>query len=258
MWECPDFFLVSNVKHLLKVSVFQSQVEYYTIGTYDHDMDIFFPDSGSVDNESGLRLDYGKYYASKSFFDSEKKRRILLAWVNESTSANIDIMKRWSGLQAFPRKIWLNKSGKQLVQWPVEEMAKLRTNQVELQITTLKAGSLLEISGVTWAQADVEISFIIPMFDRAEVYDSNWRNPQEICSQRGSSAKSGVVPFGLLVLASSDLQEFTTVFFIIFKKNDKFVVLMCSDQKRSSLGLDYDKTTYGAFWMLILLSKKFH
>lgn len=99
MWECPDFIPVSNVKHVLKVRVFQSQVEYYTIGTYDHDMDIFFPDSGSVDNESGLRLDYGKYYASKSFFDSEKERRILLAWFNESTSANIDIMKGWSGLQ---------------------------------------------------------------------------------------------------------------------------------------------------------------
>ncbi|WMV41545.1 hypothetical protein MTR67_034930, partial [Solanum verrucosum] len=101
MWECPDFIPVSNVKHVLKVSMFQSQVEYYTIGTYDHDMDIFFPDSGSVDNESGLRLDYGKYYASKSFFDSEKERRILLAWFNESTSASIDIMKGWSGLQEF-------------------------------------------------------------------------------------------------------------------------------------------------------------
>lgn len=101
MWECPDFFPVSNVKHVLKVSVFQSQVEYYTIGKYDRDTDIFVPDEGSVDNISGLRLDYGKYYASKSFFDSDKKRRILFAWVNDSTSANSDIMKGWSGLQVI-------------------------------------------------------------------------------------------------------------------------------------------------------------
>lgn len=247
MWECPDFFPVSKFKHVLKASVFRSLVEYYTVGTYDRDTDIFVPDVGSVDNESGLRLDYGKYYASKSFFDSDKKRRILLAWVNESTSANIDIMKGWSGLQAFPRKIWLDKSGKQLVQWPVEEIEKLRTDQVKLPITTLKAGSLLEVSGVTAAQADVEISFTTSMIERAEVFESSWTNPQEICSQRGSSANSGVGPFGLLVLASRDIQEFTAVFFIIFKKNDKFVVLMCSDQKRSSLDLDYDKTTYGAF-----------
>ncbi|XP_059303688.1 beta-fructofuranosidase, insoluble isoenzyme CWINV3-like isoform X2 [Lycium ferocissimum] len=247
MWECPDFFPVSKDKHVLKASVFRSLVEYYTVGTYDRHTDIYVPDAGSVDNESGLRLDYGKYYASKSFYDSDKKRRILLSWINESTSANIDIMKGWSGLQAFPRKIWLDKSGKQLLQWPVEEIEKLRTDQVKLPITKLKAGSVVEVSGVTGAQADVEISFSIPMLEKAEVLESSWTNPQEICSQRGSSANSGVGPFGLLVLASSNIQEFTAVFFIVFKKDDKFVVLMCSDQKRSSLDLDYDKTTYGGF-----------
>ncbi|XP_060217179.1 beta-fructofuranosidase, insoluble isoenzyme CWINV3-like isoform X2 [Lycium barbarum] len=262
MWECPDFFPVSNdgeegldasvdfpgVKHVLKVGVAHSSVDYYTIGTYDHHNDIFIPDVGSVDNESGLRLDYGKYYASKSFFDSDKKRRIFIAWINESTSREIDIMKGWSGLQSFPRKIWLDKAGKQLAQWPVEEIEKLRTNKVSLPVTTLKKGSVLEVSGVTGAQADVEISFSIPLLEKAEVLESRWSNPQEICSQRGSSANStGVGPFGLLVLASSDIQEFTAVFFRIFRKNDKLIVLMCSDLKRSSLGLEYDKTNYGAF-----------
>lgn len=55
-------------------------------------------------------------------------------------------------LQTFPRKIWLDKSGKQLVQWPVEEIETLRTNQVILPATTLKAGSKSEIFGVTGAQ----------------------------------------------------------------------------------------------------------
>ncbi|OIT38689.1 PREDICTED: beta-fructofuranosidase, insoluble isoenzyme CWINV3-like [Nicotiana attenuata] len=263
MWECPDFFPVSNdigedgldtseinfpgVKHVLKTSVFRSLVECYTVGTYDHQKDIFIPDEGSVENESGLRLDYGKYYASKSFFDSDKNRRILLSWVNESTSSDIDIIKGWSGLQAFPRRIWLDKSGKQLIQWPVKEIEKLRTKQVKIPTTTLKAGSVLEVLGVTGAQADVEIFFSIPMLEKAEVLESSWTNPQELCSQRGASDNSGVGPFGLLVLASSDIQEFTAVFFIIFQHNNKFKVLICSDQKKSSLGLDYDKTTYGAF-----------
>ncbi|KAK4349409.1 hypothetical protein RND71_032164 [Anisodus tanguticus] len=152
MWECPDFFLVSKDKHVLKAIVFRSLVEYYTVGTYDGYTDIYVPDAGSVDNESGLRLDYGKYYASKSFYDSDKKRRVLLSWINESTSANIDIMKGWSGLQAFSRKIWLDESEKQLIQWPVEEIEKLRTDQVKLPITTLKSGSVIEVSGVTGAQ----------------------------------------------------------------------------------------------------------
>lgn len=117
MWECPDFFPVSidgengldiseitpGMKHVLKNSVARSFVDYYTVGAYDHLNDIYTPDEGSVDNESGLRLDYGRYYASKSFFDSEKKRRIFIAWVNESTNKEIDLIKGWSGLQVIIR-----------------------------------------------------------------------------------------------------------------------------------------------------------
>ncbi|PHT50276.1 Beta-fructofuranosidase, insoluble isoenzyme CWINV1 [Capsicum baccatum] len=116
---------------------------------------------------------------SKSFFDSEKKRRIFIASVSESTSKEIDIAKGWSGLQSFPRKIWLDKGGKQLVQCPVEEIEMLRTNQVELHNVILDAGSKLEIS-VTAAQADVEIAFPIPiaLLEQAEVLESNWTNPQ--------------------------------------------------------------------------------
>ncbi|KAF3664629.1 hypothetical protein FXO38_10029 [Capsicum annuum] len=82
----------------------------------------------------------------------EKKRRIFIASVSESTSKEIDIAKGWSGLQSFPRKIWLDKGGQQLVQCPVEEIEMLRTNQVELHNVILDAGSKLEIS-VTAAQS---------------------------------------------------------------------------------------------------------
>ncbi|XP_009768656.1 beta-fructofuranosidase, insoluble isoenzyme CWINV3-like [Nicotiana sylvestris] len=266
MWECPEIFPVlvdgtengvdtkvifQGIKYVLKISVAGTGVDYYTIGNYDHENDVYIPDDGFVDNiESGLRVDYGRFYASKSFFDSAKTRRILIAWVDESTSREIDIIKGWSGLQTFPRKIWLDKAGKQLVQWPVEELETLRKNQVILPATTLKAGSKSEIPGVTGAQADVEISFSIPIatLEQAEVLESSWSNSQEICRQKASSANStGVGPFGLLVLASNTIEEYTAVFFRIFKKNGKFVVLMGCDQKRSAEGFEYDTSKYGAF-----------
>ncbi|KAM7483852.1 hypothetical protein LguiB_008435 [Lonicera macranthoides] len=262
MWECPDFYPVSTsaqdgldtsmmgseVKHVLKASLDDSKHEYYTIGTYNHNKDIYTPDKGSVDNGSGLRYDYGKFYASKTFFDDFKNRRILWGWINESTNATIDIMKGWSGIQAIPRKIWLGKSGKQLLQWPIVEIEKLRANRVDAPSRVLKGGDVLEVAGVTATQADVEILFEIKGVENAEVLDPSWKDPQVICSQKGVKGGRGVGPFGLLVLASNDLQEYTAVFFRIFKSEaDKYVVLMCSDQTRSSLGLDYDKTTYGAF-----------
>ena len=55
-----------------------------------------------------------------------------------------------------------------------------------------------------------------------------------LCSQKGRAAttKGGVGPFGLLVLASNDFKEYTSVSFTIFKKQSKYVALMCSDQSR--------------------------
>lgn len=115
MWECPDFFPVligtklgvdtsvtgPDVKHVLKVSLDDTKHEYYTIGTYSVDKDIYIPDKGQVDSDSGLRYDYGKFYASKTFFDSAQNRRILWGWINESSSVEDDIKKGWSGIQVI-------------------------------------------------------------------------------------------------------------------------------------------------------------
>lgn len=86
-------------------------------------------------------------------------------------------------------------------------------------------------------QADVEISFKISDFEKAEVFDESWSNPQLLCSQKGASVKGGLGPFGLMVLASKGMEEYTAVFFRIFKRQTKYVVLMCSDQSRSSIPL---------------------
>jgi beta-fructofuranosidase len=118
MWECPDFFPVPinakfgvdtsvagrHVKHVLKVSLDDTKHEYYTVGTYKLDKDIYIPDKGQVDSDSGLRYDYGKFYASKTFFDSSKKRRILWGWINESSSVDDDIKKGWSGVQVINQR----------------------------------------------------------------------------------------------------------------------------------------------------------
>ncbi|KAF3951741.1 hypothetical protein CMV_022639 [Castanea mollissima] len=78
--------------------------------------------------------------------------------------------------------------------------------------------------------------------------DPNQVDPQQLCSQKGASTNNGTVgPFGLLALASKDLTEQTAVYFRIFKRDGKYVVLMCSDQSRSSLREGLEKPIYGAF-----------
>ena len=76
------------------------------------------------------------------------------------------------------------------------------------------------------------ISFKASDLEKAEVLDPSLTNPQVLCKQKSASVKGSLGPFGLLVLASKGLQEFTAVFYRIFKGQNKYVVLMCSDQSR--------------------------
>ncbi|GLT25584.1 hypothetical protein SLA2020_007050 [Shorea laevis] len=261
MWECPDFYPVSIngkygvdnssqdkfTKHILKASIINTH-DYYILGNYSVKTDHFSPDTDFKGDASDLRYDYGKFYASKTFFDSSKKRRILWAWIPESDTDSDDIKKGWPGLQSVPRSILLSKNHRKLIQWPIKEIEKLREKKVSFGIKEIKGGSVLKVPGITAAQADVKVSFDLPSLKEAELMDPSWADPQLLCSQKAASVRDKVGPFGLLVLASKGLKEQTAVLFGVFRSSHgKYVVLMCSDQSRSSLREGLDITTYGAF-----------
>ncbi|KAJ8532693.1 hypothetical protein K7X08_015582 [Anisodus acutangulus] len=251
-WECPDFFPVSlkntkgldasyrgkNVKYILKNSLDVTRFEYYTIGMYDTKRDRYIPDNNSIDSWKGLRLDYGNFYASKSFYDPSKNRRIVWGWTNESDVLPDDeIRKGWAGIQAIPRIVWLDRSGKQLVQWPIEELETLRKQKVQLNNKKLHKGEKVEVKGITPAQADVEVIFSFSSLDKAEQFDPKWADlyAQDVCAIKGSTVQGGIGPFGLATLASKNLKEYTPVFFRVFKAQKDYKVLMCSDAKRSTI-----------------------
>ncbi|KAJ1381156.1 Glycosyl hydrolase family 32, N-terminal [Sesbania bispinosa] len=270
MWECPDFYPVSlkgkegldttdegnHVKHVLKNSLDVTRFEYYTLGTYFPNKDRYIPENTSEDGWGGLRYDYGNFYASKSFFDPSRNRRILWGWANESDTKEDDVNKGWAGIQAIPRTLWLDPTGKQLVQWPVEELNGLRGKEVNMNNHKLEKGQYVEVGGITAAQADVEVSFSFSSLDKAEAYDPSWSNAQDLCAQKGSKLQGGVGPFGLLTLASEKLEEFTPVFFRIFKAPNKHVVLLCSDARSSSLKSNLYKPAFAGFVDVDLTTKK--
>uniref|UniRef100_A0A7N2M6F1 Uncharacterized protein n=1 Tax=Quercus lobata TaxID=97700 RepID=A0A7N2M6F1_QUELO len=271
MWECPDFYPVSlsgkngldtslvgpNLKHVFKVSLDVTRYDYYTVGKYHTQIDRYVPDNTSVDGWDGLRYDYGNFYASKSFFDAGKKRRILWGWANESDSTKNDVEKGWAGIQAIPRIVWLDNSGKQVLQWSVEELETLRGNKVHINNQKVKKGEHVEIKGITAAQVDVEVTFLLPKsLDNAEEFDASWVNARDLCGLKGSKVQGGVGPFGLLTLASSHLEEYTPVFFRVFKAPKKHVVLMCSDARSSSLMDGLYKPSFAGFVDVDLTDRK--
>ncbi|XP_061343715.1 beta-fructofuranosidase, insoluble isoenzyme 1-like isoform X1 [Gastrolobium bilobum] len=283
MWECPDFYPVAlkgeegletsmvgnNVKHVLKNSLDMTRFDYYTLGTYFPKKDKYIPDNTSEDGWGGLRYDYGNFYASKSFFDPSKNRRILWGWANESDfqddTHNDDIKKGWAGIQAIPRTLWLDSNGRQLVQWPIEELNCLRQKEVKICNKKLEKGNYVEVEGITMAyyyniyiylQADVEVTFSFSSLDKAEAFDPSWVNAQDLCALKGSKTQGGLGPFGLLTLASENLEEFTPVFFRIFKAPNKHMILLCSDAKSSSLKSELYKPSFAGFVDVDLSTKK--
>ncbi|KAM3370608.1 hypothetical protein ACQJBY_018131 [Aegilops geniculata] len=261
--ECPDLFPMAppgaaegldvsasgaGVLHVLKLTDFAKE-DHYMVGRYDDEADTFVPAEPERGDDPGnwRRLDHGHLYASKSFYDARNKRRVLWAWVDENDGGGV--ARGWAGIQAFPRAIWLDADGKRLVQWPIEEIETLRRKRVGLQwATEVEAGGRKEIAGIVSSQADVQAVFEILNLEEAETLDPKWlQDPKGLSAEMGASGRGGVGPFGLLVLASGDLEEHTAVFFRVFKHDGKYKVLMCTDLTRSSRKEGINKPSYGAF-----------
>ncbi|XWS70239.1 hypothetical protein CRYUN_Cryun03dG0031700 [Craigia yunnanensis] len=115
------------------------------------------PQTSEIQQQLGkVLMDYGVLVGNQMSGHGRallaKKRRILWGWILESENTTDDIKKGWSGLQSIHRIILLRKTGKQLTQWPVEEIEKLRAKNVSFQNKELKGGSVLEVSGITASQ----------------------------------------------------------------------------------------------------------
>ncbi|KAL6598516.1 hypothetical protein ACP70R_046215 [Stipagrostis hirtigluma subsp. patula] len=265
MWECPDLYPVPadgrrvgldasvsgpRVRYVLKNSLDLRRYDYYTVGSYDRKAERYVPDDPAGD-EHRLRYDYGNFYASKTFYDPVKRRRILWGWANESDTAVYDVAKGWAGIQAIPRTVWLDPSGKQVLQWPVEEVEALRGKSVTISNRLIKPGEQAEVTGIQTAQADVEVSFEVSSLEGAEPLDPALAGDAErLCGVKGAAVEGGVGPFGLWVLASAGLEERTALFFRVFRPatgSGKPVVLMCSDPTKSSLNPDLYRPTFAGF-----------
>ncbi|GMH09513.1 hypothetical protein Nepgr_011354 [Nepenthes gracilis] len=252
MWECVDFYPVSmtepngmdtsvngpHVKHVLKASLDEDRNDYYAIGRYDEEKGIWVPDNPENDVGIGLRYDYGKFYASKTFYDQEKRRRVLWGWITESDNEAADIRKGWASLQAIPRTVvYDQKTGTNLLQWPVEEVESLRTRSKNFINITVQAGSFLPLDVGSATELDIIAEFEIDLeaLDKLSDFDEEYT-----CgTSSGANQRGALGPFGLLVLATDDFSEQTPVYFYITKGSDGNPrTFFCTDASRSSIADD--------------------
>ncbi|XP_075522901.1 acid beta-fructofuranosidase [Primulina tabacum] len=258
MWECVDFYPVSKitengldtsvngpgVKHVMKTSLDDDRNDYYALGSYDSDAGIWTPDDPKIDVGIGLRYDYGIFYASKTFYDKEKNRRILWGWIKETDSEKADIQKGWSSLQAIPRTILFDKkTGSNILQWPVKEVERLRMKKNLFDKVEVKAGSVVHLDVCSTSdQLDIAAEFEV---DQEALSSLEGTEMTYSCSS--SATRGALGPFGLLVLADDALAEQTPVYFYISKDTQgNFKTFFCADHSRSSEATDVDKRIYGS------------
>ncbi|KAJ0453194.1 putative sucrose:sucrose fructosyltransferase [Helianthus annuus] len=161
MWECVDLYPIStrdtyglemssyesDAKYVLKQSGDDDRHDWYAIGTYDPVKDKWYPDDPEMDVGIGLRYDYGKFYASKTFYDPSKRRRVLWGYVGETDLQQNDLKKGWANMLNVPRTVVLDpKTQSNLLQWPVEEIETLRSKKYhEFKDVELRPGSLVPL-----------------------------------------------------------------------------------------------------------------
>jgi sucrose-6-phosphate hydrolase SacC (GH32 family) len=131
MFECPDFFsLYPNSEHYLKVSTMPSHRDYIIYGSYELNATsgkyVFVEDP----DRSFTFIDYGPFYASKTFHDPILNRRTIWGWTNDELS-NAQIQSQgWSGVQNMLRTVEYDSTEKKLKTHPVPEMKGLRMNKL--------------------------------------------------------------------------------------------------------------------------------
>nr|POF15468.1 acid beta-fructofuranosidase [Quercus suber] len=259
MWECVDFYPVSKtaakgldtsvtgpgVKHVMKTSLDNDRQDYYALGIYDEQTDTWVPDNPNIG--IGIRYDYGIFYASKTFYDEQKERRVLWGWIGESDSEFADMKKGWASVQGIPRTVLLDtKTGSNLLQWPVEEVDSLRLSGKEFDKVEVKAGSVVPLDIVSATQLDIVAEFEL---DEEALERTAQSNVEFSCGNSQGAAQRGALgPFGLLILADESLSEQTPVYFYIAKGTDgNLTTFFCVDRSRSSEATDVNKQIHGGY-----------
>lgn len=78
------------------------------------------------------------------------------------------------------------------------------------------------------------MTFSFSSLEKAEPFDPSWADlyAQDVCALKGSYVQGGLGPFGLATLATENLEENTPVFFRVFKAQQNYKVLLCSDARK--------------------------
>ncbi|KAL0403065.1 UNVERIFIED_CONTAM: Beta-fructofuranosidase, soluble isoenzyme I [Sesamum radiatum] len=159
------------------------------------------------------------------------------------------IKNKWTAddpeLDSIPRTVVFDqKTGSNILQWPVEEVESLRSDSLEFN-AKLEPGSVVPIEVDSGSQLDIVASFEL---DKETFEETTEAEVGYDCPTSGGAVNRGMLgPFGIVVLADENLSELTPIYFYIARgPNGKVETHFCADELRSSVAPDVDKIVYGS------------
>ena len=119
-------------------------------------------------------IDYGKFYASKSFYDPVNNQQVIVGWTTEDD--NLGPQRGWQGMQTLPRAVFLSSDGLQLRTRPIEALKTLRDPSSHVQYTDIAierefpfelipnvTGNQIEVL-INWQFSMNQVKFNFPCF----------------------------------------------------------------------------------------------
>lgn len=106
-------------------------------------------------------MDFGTYYASKSFYDPIGKRQIVWGWIYEDRP-NAE-QQGCSRVQSLPREIQIDAELNRWIARPIRELQKLRDESTYRQYVNLQvnpSGSPVLLDGVLGIQYEIKAKFL--------------------------------------------------------------------------------------------------
>lgn len=190
MWECPDFFELSN-QYVLLTSPQKMKADglefhsgdgtIYFVGQFDYHTGIF-------QHGVAKQIDYGFDFYAPQTTKAMDGRQIMIAWMHSWDNEIKLEEQKWNGIMTIPREIEL-RDGK-LFQNPVREIAQYYSNKIEF-VKNHMSGNM-ELEGIRGRELDLEITVCDGAYEFFEVQLAKNEKYKTVCRYE---SKTGILTF---------------------------------------------------------------
>ncbi|KJE94858.1 hypothetical protein CAOG_08888 [Capsaspora owczarzaki ATCC 30864] len=262
MWNCPDFFQIDrsdpNSLWMLKGSIFGAYDAWSTL-KYNQAQQVVELVSPSMGGGQFQYIDIGpSYYASKSFFDPNIGKQVLIGWLQEEENTTYSQARGWVGAYTLPRVVSLDTDNVSVVFTPHPNVVSLRDDNFNATCISLIPGFPSRIPLIS---DQLELIFRLQLpYPLSSDSIKRTRPSSKLLERYNIVAPDDTLVYGLNVRASNEDEEFTPMFFAIDPSglseeavrladpNDPFIATFAITRLNSSQAQHGSNTTiYGNF-----------